>query len=275
MVNSAIQGGGELPETDEENGIIDLAAGNNMEGKPSVKFANVCSTTGASAAQAKQIKNQDFSLLDGSACLKTGKPFSGIAGNGFLMRVNGSEFFEYGINGKKTNNNVSNCGAWQLTKSQTQNSESTDDTSSIDKIQETLEYVQKKEKELEEFVADMNDDNTTTVDYKYSRFSMTYTVNKEESKGKWLVIDITVKNEGEPVKVYGMFTDRGKDFEYVKGFNSITSTKPFMFGTGATKDIKVHIENEECLTKFKNIRFRFYSKKYTTIETITINNLKL
>ena len=275
MVNSAIQGGGELPETDEENGIIDLAAGNNMEGKPSVKFANVCSTTGASAAQAKQIKNQDFSLLDGSACLKTGKPSSGIAGNGFLMRVNGSEFFEYGINGKKTNNNVSNCGAWQLTKSQTQNSESTDDTSSIDKIQETLEYVQKKEKELEEFVADMNDDNTTTVDYKYSRFSMTYTVNKEESKGKWLVIDITVKNEGEPVKVYGMFTDKGKDFEYVKGFNSITSTKPFMFGTGATKDIKVHIENEECLTKFKNIRFRFYSKKYTTIETITINNLKL
>ena len=121
----------------------------------------------------------------------------------------------------------------------------------------------------------MNDDNTTTVDYKYSRFSMTYTVNKEESKGKWLVIDITVKNEGEPVNVYGMFTDKGKDFEYVKGFNSITSTKPFMFGTGATKDIKVHIENEECLTKFKKIRFRFYSKKYTTIETITINNIKL
>lgn len=269
MINSAVQGGGELPETDVQNGIIDVAAGNDVEGKPSVRFAKVCGAVGASATQANLIKEQDFSLLDGSACLRTGRPFGGIAGNGYLMRVNGGEFFDYGINGKKANSGVSNCGAWQLVETQAEDSEANDaESSGSGQDQETSEKTQ------DAASADI-DDREATINYKNSRFSMTYAVNKEETNGEWLVVDITVKNEGEPVKVYGMHTDKGKEFEYVKGFSSITSTKPFVFGTGATKNIKVHIDNKDGITKFEKIRFKFYTKKYTTIEVITINNLKL
>lgn len=115
LINSAVQGGGELPETDAEKGIIDVAAGNKVDGKPSVRFAKICGAVGASEKQAKLISEQDFRLLEGSACLMSGTPFSGIAGNGYLGRINGAEFFKYGINGKKKNYNISNCGAWQLT----------------------------------------------------------------------------------------------------------------------------------------------------------------
>lgn len=265
MINSAVQGGGELPETDAENGIIDLAAGNNVDGKPSVKFSKVCGAVGASATQVKQIHDQDFSLLEGSACIGTGRPFNGIAGNGYLTSVNGGEFFDYGINGKKANRNVSNCGAWQLVETQAEDSEDADaEGSSSGQGQETSEKMQD---------ATSADIEETTINYKNTRFSMTYAVNKKETKGEWLVVDITVKNKWGPVKVYGMHTYVGGKMNY--GFSSLKSTKPFMFDKGATKNIKVYIENKEGLTKFKDIRFRFFDKKYMPIEVITINNLKL
>lgn len=80
ILNSGIQGGGVLPETDAELGIIDLSAKNNDLGKPSPSFVKVCSIIGASRIQAQiaLIDGQDFHLSKESPCIGRGGYFNNL-----------------------------------------------------------------------------------------------------------------------------------------------------------------------------------------------------
>lgn len=80
ILNSGIQGGGTLPETDAEFGIIDLSAKNNDLGKPSPAFMKVSSIIGASRAQAQiaLINGQDFHLSKESSCIGRGGYFDNL-----------------------------------------------------------------------------------------------------------------------------------------------------------------------------------------------------
>jgi len=78
MTHSAIQGGGILPETDAQNGIIDVSPQNVDASKPCVAFKNVVSFSGSASTpeQTKQIHAQNVSLTAQSACIDRGGDFS-------------------------------------------------------------------------------------------------------------------------------------------------------------------------------------------------------
>ena len=78
MTHSAIQGGGALPETDAENGIIDVSPKNIDSNKPCVALSIVGSFSGASTnpEQTKQIHEQWVTLTSQSACIDKGGDFS-------------------------------------------------------------------------------------------------------------------------------------------------------------------------------------------------------
>ena len=78
MTFSAIQGGGLLPETDAQNGIVDVSPQNVDASKPCVAFESVVTFSGASssAEQTKQIHAQNFRLTAQSACIDKGGDFS-------------------------------------------------------------------------------------------------------------------------------------------------------------------------------------------------------
>jgi hypothetical protein len=78
MTRSAIQGGGLLPETDAENGIIDVSPKNMDPSKPCVALANVAPFSGAATTpeQWKQIGAENFDLTARSACIDKGGDFS-------------------------------------------------------------------------------------------------------------------------------------------------------------------------------------------------------
>jgi predicted outer membrane repeat protein len=78
MTRSAIQGGGLLPETDAENGIIDVSPKNMDPSKPCVALANVAPFSGAATTpeQLKQIAAESFGLTAQSACIDNGGDFS-------------------------------------------------------------------------------------------------------------------------------------------------------------------------------------------------------
>ncbi|MBE6287625.1 MAG: hypothetical protein E7099_05495 [Mediterranea massiliensis] len=109
MHHCAIQGGGELPETDAQLGIINLAAGNKVNGKPSPYFKNVLNKVGASVNNATMIEKQNFDLELGSACIGTGA----LAKQ--LEWYYNNDLSDRGINGQKQNKNHFNCGAYQET----------------------------------------------------------------------------------------------------------------------------------------------------------------
>lgn len=70
LTNSAIEGGGELPETDAAKGIINLSSQNKADGQRSPCFKNVTPYVGASssAETIAKIQAQQFILTEGSAC---------------------------------------------------------------------------------------------------------------------------------------------------------------------------------------------------------------
>lgn len=109
MYHCAIQGGGELPETDAQLGIIDLAITNKANGKPAPHFKNVFSKAGASITDSEMIQEQDFDLELGSACIGTGA----LAKQ--LEWYKNDDISDRGINGPKHNKNHFNCGAYQET----------------------------------------------------------------------------------------------------------------------------------------------------------------
>ena len=85
MTHSAIQGGGLLPETDVENGIIDVSPQNVDASKPSIALTKVVTFSGSSTTpeQAKQIHEQDFRITAQSACIDKGGDFSNVIINTF------------------------------------------------------------------------------------------------------------------------------------------------------------------------------------------------
>jgi hypothetical protein len=86
MTRSAIQGGGLLPETDDENGIIDVSPKNADPSKPCVALANVVPFSGAATTpeQQKQINAQSWELTAQSACIDRGGDFSKMELNGYF-----------------------------------------------------------------------------------------------------------------------------------------------------------------------------------------------
>lgn len=76
--NSAIEGGGIMPELDKEKGIIDLPSKNIDPIKPSVNFKKICNIVGASRdkLQIQQIEDQNFRLSDNSVCIGNGGYFA-------------------------------------------------------------------------------------------------------------------------------------------------------------------------------------------------------
>jgi hypothetical protein len=80
MTYSAIQGGGLLPETDAQNGIIDISPKNVDDLKPCIALSKVVVFCGVSSTseQAKQIHEQDYSLTAQSACIDKGGDFSHV-----------------------------------------------------------------------------------------------------------------------------------------------------------------------------------------------------
>lgn len=76
----AIEGGGLLPETDGQNGIINVSSKNEDSVKASVCFRKVASFVGAAATseQVKAVEGQDFNLSGNSCCIGKGSFFNDV-----------------------------------------------------------------------------------------------------------------------------------------------------------------------------------------------------
>ena len=74
ITQSAIQGGGLLPETDKENGIIDISPKNVDSSQPCIALTNVVSFSGAATTvkQREEIFAQNFTPTGQSACIGQG-----------------------------------------------------------------------------------------------------------------------------------------------------------------------------------------------------------
>ena len=143
MHHCAIQGGGELPETDELLGIINLASANKADGKPSPCFKNVYSRVGASLTNSEMIQEQDFDLELGSACIGTGALAKQLEWH------KNNDLSDRGINGQKHNKNHFNCGAYQETSekySERMGTVSTQKENSINEETNSTSIVKQEEK---------------------------------------------------------------------------------------------------------------------------------
>lgn len=109
LMYSAITGGGLLPETDAENGIIDISTVNTDSAKPAIRFKKVSSVAGKLKTDAAL--SNDFELLPGSAAIGKGGKV------GRYKWIDNSSFYDRGINGEKGDINHFNCGAYQDTTS--------------------------------------------------------------------------------------------------------------------------------------------------------------
>jgi hypothetical protein len=80
IYNSAVQGGGILPELDEKDGIHDVSAKNTDPDKPSVRLTKVVSFAGAATTeeQRKLVLSQDYTPAAGSVCIDRGGYFGSI-----------------------------------------------------------------------------------------------------------------------------------------------------------------------------------------------------
>lgn len=128
LKHSAITGGGLLPETDAENGIIDISTDNTDSAKPSIRFKKVSSIAGK--LNTDPAFANDFELLPGSAAFGKG----GVVGR--YKWIDNSSLYYRGINGEKGDINHFNCGAYQ-------------DTTSL-KIQESIQDTQREAEVIEQ-----------------------------------------------------------------------------------------------------------------------------